>query len=222
MPMTAHEELWMDAHEDGCSSSRAPTPTWAHRSALERRAGLGPCDFAGALEIHPDCLITVFLVVQEVAVAREGRLPGRPYVGTLVEGACPAKDGNEGRVVTVLVKKDGLAVLVVARLSYRELCTSIRRNIRADMDYEDVRDGLGLLLLDSRVAWSHELELVCTSLRTMGFEPVMEAIDGSMDEGLSYDDDEMMREFSLRSGLYLVLDSGYIRQKGIVDMGPEP
>ena len=140
----------------------------------------------------------------------------------MVEGACPAKDGNEGRVVTVLVKKDGLAVLVVARLSYRELCTSIRRNIRADMDYEDVRDGLGLLLLDSRVAWSHELELVCTSLRTMGFEPVMEAIDGSMDEGLSYDDDEMMREFSLRSGLYLVLDSGYIRQKGIVDMGPEP
>lgn len=29
------------------------------------------------------------------------------------------------------------------------------------------------------------------------------------------------REFALRPNLHLVLDSGYIRQKGIVDMGPE-
>lgn len=42
-----------------------------------------------------------------------------------------------------------------------------------------------------------------------------------MDEGLSYGDDEMMREFSLRSGLHLISDSDYIRQKGIVDMGLE-
>lgn len=55
----------------------------------------------------------------------------------------------------------------------------------------------------------------------MGFEPVMEAIDGSMDEGISYDDDEMMREFFLRPDLHLILDSDYIRQRGIVDMGPE-
>lgn len=134
-------------------------------------------------------------------------------------GALAVQRAVEGFVNPALSKQRGL---VVARLTYRELCTSVRRNIRADMDYEDVRDGLGLLLLDSRVAWSHELEIACTALRTMGFEPVMEAIDGSMDEGLSYDDDEMMREFSLRPGLHLVLYSAYIRQKGIVDMGPEP
>lgn len=133
-------------------------------------------------------------------------------------GALAVQRAVEGFVNPVLSKQRGL---VVARLSYRELCTSIRRNIQADMDYEDVRDGLGLLLLDSRVAWSYELELVCTALRTMGFEPVMEAIDGSMDEGISYDDDEMMREFAPRPNLHLILDSDYIRQRGIVDMGPE-
>lgn len=137
----------------------------------------------------------------------------------LTIGALAVQRAVEGFVDPVLCKQKGL---VVARLSVTELCTSVRRNLRADMDYEDVWDSLGLLLLDSRVAWSHELEMTCTALRTMGFDPVMEAIDGSMDEGLSYDDDEMMREFFLRSGLYLVLDSGYIRQKGIVDMGPEP
>lgn len=133
-------------------------------------------------------------------------------------GALAVQRAVEGFVNPALSKQRGL---VVARLNYCELCTSVRRNIRADMDYEGVRDGLGLLLLDSRVAWSHELEIACTAMRTMGFEPVMEAIDGSMDEGISYDDDKMMREFSLRPDLHLVFDSDYIRQKGIVDMGPE-
>ena len=133
-------------------------------------------------------------------------------------GALAVQRAVEGFVNPASSKQRGL---VVARLTYRELCTSVRRNIRAEMDYEDVRDGLGLLLLDSRVAWSHEFEIACTALRTMGFEPVMEAIDGTMDEGISYDDDEMMREFSLRPDLHLILDSDYIRQRGIVDMGPE-
>lgn len=134
-------------------------------------------------------------------------------------GALAVQRAVEGFVDPVLCKQKGL---VVARHSVGELCTSVRRNIRADMDYEDVRDGLGLLLLDSRVAWSDELELACTAFRTIGFEPVMEAIDGSVDGELSYDDDDLMREYSLRPNLHLILDSDYIRQKGIVDMGPEP
>lgn len=64
-------------------------------------------------------------------------------------GALAVQRAVEGFVNPALSKQRGL---VVARLTYRELCTSVRRNIRADMDYEDVRDGLGLLLLDSRVA----------------------------------------------------------------------
>lgn len=77
------------------------------------------------------------------------------------------------------------------------------------------------ILLDSRVAWSDELELACTAFKTIGFEPVMEAIDGSVDGELSYDDDDLMREYSLRPDLHLILDSDYIRQRGIVDMGSE-
>lgn len=34
-------------------------------------------------------------------------------------------------------------------------------------------------------------------------------------------DDALTREFALRPNLHLILDSDYIRQKGIVDMGPE-
>lgn len=133
-------------------------------------------------------------------------------------GALAVQRAVEGFVDSVLCKQKGL---VVARLSVGELCTSVRRNIRADMDYEDVRDGLGLLLLDSRVAWSDELEMACMALRTLGFEPVMEAIDGSLDGELSCDFDDVMREFSLHPNLHLVLDSAQIRREGIVDMGPE-
>lgn len=59
------------------------------------------------------------------------------------------------------------------------------------------------------------------ALRTLGFEPVMEAIDGSLDGELSCDFDDVMREFSLHPNLHLVLDSAQIRREGIVDMGPE-
>lgn len=64
-------------------------------------------------------------------------------------GALAVQRAVEGFVNPASSKQRGL---VVARLTYRELCTSVRRSIQADMDYEDVRDGLGLLLLDSRVA----------------------------------------------------------------------
>lgn len=63
--------------------------------------------------------------------------------------------------------------------------------------------------------------MACTAFKTIGFEPVMEAIDGSVDGELSYDDDDLMREYSLRPDLHLILDSDYIRQRGIVDMGSE-
>lgn len=133
-------------------------------------------------------------------------------------GALAVQRAIEGFVDPALSKERGL---VVARLTVGELCTRVRRNMRADMDYEDVRDGLGLLLLDSRVAYSYELEMACMALRTLGFEPVMEAIDGSLDGELSCDFDDVMREFSLHPNLHLVLDSAQIRREGIVDMGPE-
>lgn len=37
-----------------------------------RVAGLHPCAFAGPLENHADCLITIFPVVQEVAHVSDG------------------------------------------------------------------------------------------------------------------------------------------------------